>query len=163
MCKNQFGCMACFLQYGPGVGSTTLLLSTRTLQSPYNCMYGEVLSEFVAPDNGGRVGKRLCWTIFNDEGYPRGATRLLYNPRRFAAKLGEASKYDGEYFAILDDAFGGTVQSIEFKEEFFECTGKINLPVDGDAALKMWEDNTEADLLSSLKHNKETVRVTKMM
>jgi hypothetical protein len=55
------------------------------------------------------------------------------------------------------------VQAVEFKEEFFECSGKICLSADGEGALKMREDDPEADLLPCPKHNRDVVRVTKMM
>jgi hypothetical protein len=77
--------------------------------------------------------------------------------------MGYPSKYDDHYFAILDDVFGGRVQVVEFKAEFFDCTAKVNVPVNGEAALKMWEDDLEATLVTPPKHNKETIRVTKMM
>jgi hypothetical protein len=143
---------------------------------PYNGFYGDVLAEFVVSDkhwNGTDVATQIVEMdaevanayigLFPDDDYPTGTTRLLHSPRRFAAKLGRPSKYDGDCFAILDDAIGGTVQAVEFKEEFFECTGKINLPADSQAALKLWGDEPEAELLLAPKHHKETVRVVKMM
>jgi hypothetical protein len=101
--------------------------------------------------------------LFSDEDFPQGATRLLHAPRRFSAKMGHPSKYDDRYVAFLDDVFGGMVQVVEFKAELFDCTGKINVPVDLETTLKMWEDDCDATLLPPLKHNKETIRVTKMI
>jgi hypothetical protein len=147
--------------------------SRRTIR-PYNGSYGDVLAEFVVSDkqwNGTDVAAQIVEMeaeftnayigLFPDDDHATGTTRLLHAPRRFAAKLGRPTKYDGDCFAILDDAVGGTVQAVDFKEEFFECTGEINLTADSQAALELWGDEPEADLLLGPKHNKETVRVTK--
>jgi hypothetical protein len=50
----------------------------------------------------------------------------------FAAKIGRASKFDGENFATLDEVANVSVQTVEFIEEFFDCTGKVHFPIDGD-------------------------------
>lgn len=103
--------------------------------------------------------------LFQDPDHPPGSTRLVHAPRRFAAKIGVSSPYVYECFAILDDVTSGLVQVVEFGEEFFACTGKINVPTSGEAALAMWLENLDIDLLPAPKNtnNKDLIRVTKVM
>jgi hypothetical protein len=117
---------------------------------PFKGSYGSVLSQFVAGDKRWKRSELAVQVVdmepehanayvglFHDADHPSGTTRLLHASRRFAAKLGQPSKFDGEYFAILDDVVDGSVQAVEFKESFFDCTSKISLPISGEAALAM--------------------------
>jgi hypothetical protein len=44
----------------------------------------------------------------------------------------------------------GTVQTVEYVEELFNCTEDICIPWTGDDALNMWEEDRESSLLPSL-------------
>jgi hypothetical protein len=101
--------------------------------------------------------------LFKDADFPTGTTRLLHAPRRFAAKLGKPSKFDYDCFAFLDDVMGNSIQAVEYDETFFECTEKMLIHTSGEAALTMWEENPDLDLLSTPIAGKQAIRVPKMM
>jgi hypothetical protein len=61
--------------------------------------------------------------------------------------MGQPTNYDYAPHAILDDIQRGTVQTVEFGEEFFNCTEVIRIPWTGDQALNMWEEKRECSLL----------------
>jgi hypothetical protein len=145
---------------------------------PYRGSYKNVLAEFVVLDKNWKAEELAVRAVdleaetanayvglFQDPDHPPGSTRLVHAPRRFAAKIGVSSPYDYECFAILDDVTSGLVQVVEFGEEFFACTGKINVPTSGEAALAMWLENLDIDLLPAPKNtnNKDLIRVTKVM
>jgi hypothetical protein len=146
---------------------------------PYAGNYAGVMANFEVPSVGPwdpaanhtmvlNVGENTINVyvgLFVDPANPCGSTRLLHSPRRFPAVMGRPTPYDGEAYAFLDDVVGNTIQSVHFRQDFFNPGRLMTVPPDLATTTAAWTADGATTVLAPIARGapNRAIRVPRLM